>query len=122
MNKSYFLFLDDERVPSDVFWRALPTPGDNQDWVIVRSPQEFMDHIQANGLPAFLTFDHDLQDQSEVEIKGVQCAQWLVDYCLDNNASLPEFEVHSKNGEGEKNIRSLLNNFKQHQSRQRLRM
>ena len=119
MNNNYFLFLDDERIPSDVFWRALPVPQEDQEWVIVRSPQAFMDHIQTHGLPLFVTFDHDLQDQSEIEVKGVQCAQWLVDYCLDNNMRLPAFEVHSKNGEGEKNIRSLLENFKQHQNRYR---
>lgn len=89
------LFLDDLRtVPSG--------------FVGVRSYKEFTDFIINNGLPDFISFDHDLG----LEESGYDCAKWLVNYCLDNNIRLPQFDVHSQNPVGKENIKSLLNNFK----------
>ena len=67
-----------------------------------------MAYIETNGFPNFISFDHDLG----LEESGYDCAKWLVDYCLDHNLHLPEFEVHSQNPVGKENILALLNNFK----------
>ena len=114
MINDYYLFLDDIRVPEQVKWVKLPTV----DWVVVRSYQEFVSAIQANGLPKFISFDHDLADEhynpSESDYKektGYDCAKWLVDYCLYNSSSVCEYTVHSMNPEGKKNIESLLTQF-----------
>jgi hypothetical protein len=118
---SYRLFLDDERMPKQVTWVNLPLGP----WVIVRDYDEFVKCIMTNGLPEFVTFDHDLaiehyipevKEEEYTEKTGMDCAKWLVDYCLDNGSKLPNFEVHSKNPAGAANIRSLLQNFKQFQS------
>ena len=42
----------------------------------------------------------------------MECAKWLIEYCLDNNKNLPEYYVHSANPVGAKNIKSLLDSFK----------
>ena len=47
---SYRLFLDDERFPRQVTWVLLPTNFD-PDWVIVRTYDQFVEHITKNGLP-----------------------------------------------------------------------
>jgi hypothetical protein len=56
------LFLDDERFPI----------GDN--WEIVRSYEEAVEFVLNNGLPRFVSFDHDLG----TEKTGYDFAKWLL--------------------------------------------
>ena len=49
------------------------------------------------------------------EKTGMDCAKWLVDYCMDNKKELPDFVVHSMNPAGGENIKSLLDQFKEFQ-------
>lgn len=79
-----------------------------EGFIGLRSFTEFVLHIFNNGLPDFISFDHDLG----LEESGFDCAKWLVAYCLDNEMALPDFTVHSQNPVGKRNIESLLNNFK----------
>jgi hypothetical protein len=102
------LFLDDERSPSDVTW--IPMTG---EWTIVRSVEEFKAALSI-PLPTKISFDHDLGP--EPDNNGFKAAQALVDFCLDNNVALPEYQVHSKNPIGEANIHSLLTSFLKFQS------
>lgn len=113
----YKLFLDDVRVPNQVTWVNLPVGP----WIIVRSYNEFVDYISKNGLPSFITFDHDLsvEDQNKhpitgkfVEKTGMDCAKWLVEYCINNNLKFPDYEVHSMNSIGKINIKSYIESFK----------
>lgn len=123
----YNLFLDDFRFPEQVKWINLP----NVKWEIVRSYDEFVAFITKNGLPNFISFDHDLADEHYKELNnsfdsdfiqyslftektGYDCAKWLVKYCFDNRASLPHYTVHSLNPIGKKNILSLLDVFNNH--------
>lgn len=59
---TYNLFLDDERNPSDVNWVMLPH---KVNWEIVRTYNEFKNMILKKGVPAFVTFDHDLSDYQQ---------------------------------------------------------
>jgi hypothetical protein len=121
MNKN-ILFLDDIRIPNDAFLYT-KNPIYNKDWDVVRNYQEFVDYINKNGMPKFISFDHDLADEHYLSLSeskrdnykektGYECAMWLVDYCLDNSVELPDFLVHSMNPVGKIRIESLLNNFK----------
>ena len=121
---SYFLFLDDIRVPKDVKWVDIPAAN----WVIVRSYGDFVAKILKDGLPEFISFDHDLGDKAMKhcienngksfdydrveEMTGMHCAKWLVNYCLDNNREVPDFSVHTVNPCGRDNINGLLNQAK----------
>lgn len=128
------LFLDDIRNPVNAV-HLVPTSAQclyqtNEGWVIVKSYSEFVEFIEANGLPELISFDHDLADmhyqidfndwelltadQLGVEETGLDCAKWLVKYCEDNHCKLPEFLVHSQNPVGRQNIQTYLLNAKKH--------
>lgn len=137
---SYYLFLDDERMPGNVTWITMP--GDRA-YQIVRNYDQFVQHITTNGVPDFVTFDHDLADEHYaamlrdcqlnstgqllfavaetlvdvdygVERTGYDCAKWLVDYCADNGYKFPPYTVHSMNPIGSKRITDYITNAKQH--------
>lgn len=97
----YNLFIDDERYPA----------GNARDWTIVRSYKDAVMFIGWFGLPAKISFDHDLGPDSKT---GYDIAKWIVDYCLDNGLK-PDFEyyVHSQNPIGKRNIEGLIDQFKQ---------
>ena len=122
------LFLDDIRVPYDVFKTTInPIFENNEDWAIVRDYHQFVNYITKFGLPDFISFDHDLsyehyleENQSDIEYgsliekTGYDASKWLVNYCEENDLYLPDFYVHSANPVGKKNIECYLENFKKH--------
>ncbi len=133
----YSLFLDDLREPKS-FWlkhinSELWVLYDEKEWVVVKNYDEFVKQIHESGLPELISFDHDLADQhyapedqwhryndwaKEMDFKektGADCAQFLVDYCLDNNLELPNYLVHSQNPSGADNIRLKLDRFRRFQ-------
>lgn len=130
--KDKILFLDDVRMPVDAFHYMKMKIFSREDWEIVRNYDEFIDWIQVNGLPDFIAFDHDLADEhydvsmyygveayneravTFKEKTGMDCAVWLVDYCMDNGFEFPEYIVHSMNPAGKQNIISYIENFKKH--------
>jgi len=110
----YNIFLDDEREVKDVTWVSLP-PG---NWVVVRNYNDFVKTIQKNGLPANISFDHDLGVVgSDKEMGGTECAKWLVQYCIDNGLDLPRYTIHSKNPIGIDRIYNSLKDFDRYKNR-----
>ena len=125
--KKKYLFLDDIRFPSDAFTYTNELMFLDEDWNIVRTYEQFIKWITNNGLPDMVSFDHDLADYHELktvldieewfdldenrEYTGMDCAKWLVDYCIDNNKKCPEFYCHSMNPVGKDNIEGLLSSF-----------
>ena len=135
--KTYNLFLDDIRNPKDCC-QYMPNPKfyfDNE-FVIVRNYDEFVKFIKKNGLPDVISFDHDLADEhysadmykgTEVynknyetfqEKTGMDCAKWLVDFCMDTKQDLPEYIIHSMNPAGGKNIFMYLDNYRKFQEQE----
>lgn len=123
---SYNLFLDDFRIPADTFNYTGDPIYLKKDWVIVRSYNEFVEYINLNGLPEVISFDHDLADvhydvqdhvdqdyyDTVTEKTGYHCAQWLINYCMDNNKELPkDIMIHSMNPIGSQNIKSLFKSY-----------
>lgn len=94
------LFLDDERFPVNL-----------DEFIIARTTAEAEQLVLENGLPSFISFDHDL---GENQPTGFDFAKWLTLYCL-NNKIRPDFifDVHSQNPVGAENIRGLLDQFKE---------
>lgn len=128
--KEYYLFLDDERNPVDVY-NFMKNDGDYRckyyepndssgktSWTVVRSYDEFVNHIKQNGVPKMISFDHDLADFSGPdgdERTGFDCAKFIAKVYMDNlNSDLEmfEWEVHSKNSVGVENINGYLYNLK----------
>ncbi len=129
------LFLDDVRIPKDAI--GLVSDKHNQfyfsnDWDIVTNYDDFVEYIELNGVPKFVSFDHDLGDTAmdeyfrnvatngtldydNIEEKtGLDCAKFLVEYCADENQPLPKYLVHSANPAGKENIEKFLENAKKH--------
>lgn len=111
------LFLDDERMPIKVTWPVVEFNGGMVElpttcWTVVRNYDEFVKHIQENGVPDWVTFDHDLA----TEKTGYHCARYLIEYCIDNKFPLPErIFFHTMNPIGRDKMHSLFisakNNF-----------
>lgn len=128
----YKLFLDDDRNPIDcVHWMHKRIgPGNfiylEDDWVIVRNYDEFCKAIALKGLPSFVSFDHDLgkdmvaymidngmskrqaRRQKKFQKSGYDCAKVLVGECIEQEAPLPRYAVHSLNPVGTENILTFL--------------
>lgn len=99
----YKLFLDDERDP----------PGNRWQWVIARDFTDVELAVWRNGLPEYISFDHDL---GENEKTGLDIAKWLVDLDMAENSEFqfPEnfdFYVHSQNPVGKANIEGYMRNY-----------
>ena len=129
------LWLDDYRDPMENDWLNFSPIVQPFDVYWVKSYDEFVEWINLHGLPTAICFDHDLSDfqafytgspefyddtpemteKYAQEKTGMDCAKWLVDYCLDNKEKLPLFASQSSNPGGRENILSLLTNFKKHE-------
>ena len=102
-----YLFLDDERNPTDVTWLHDFDP--TLDWAVVRSFDEACGYVVNHGIPDVISFDHDLG----VGRSGKDFANWLINYDLDHGI-MPtgfSFTVHSMNPIGRSNIQSLLQSY-----------
>ncbi|WKL57277.1 hypothetical protein Q1W73_16665 [Asticcacaulis sp. ZE23SCel15] len=105
----YRLFLDDYRDP--------PSEG---VWMVARSYQDFVRCITECGIPAFVSFDHDMADEhyahhthpipytSYAHPTGYDCAKWLIEHCKAISAPRPDFIVHSLNPAGRENIERVM--------------
>lgn len=119
-----YIYLDDVRVPVKVH-------PDEQDWVVVRSYEEFVDTVLEIGIEnvELISLDHDLGPRAtqhflrnttqtyeinyrEIPEKtGFDCAKWLVEHALDTESKLPVVVVHSANPVGSANIMGYINNY-----------
>jgi len=126
---NYNLFLDDIRVPRNVYSYIHNPIYAMDEWIIVRNYDDFVKYIEKNGMPEKISFDHDLSaehydpdlygsetydevyDQFE-EKTGYDCAKWLINYCIENKLDLPnEILIHSMNITGGLNIKSLFDTY-----------
>lgn len=98
------LYLDDIR----------DLPGSS--YTLVRSYEDAIAFIKANGIQPFILFDHDLGvDINNILLPtGYDFAKWLVDMDMENIYKFPKdftFNVHSANLVGKAKIQSYLNNY-----------
>lgn len=101
------LWLDDLRNP--VRFPELIDLSRFDKVVWVKDFAAFKQEVTEHGLPAFVSFDHDLGEAES----GYDCAKWLVDYCMGGETPLPlpGWQVHSANPVGRKNIESLFASY-----------
>jgi len=123
------LFLDDDyaRTPSTVTWAEWS--GQRWDWVIVRYVSEFKRRIELYGMPKRISLDHDMcpvhyaiykepdialrmvADGIEIPPTGRDALVWLLNRCIEFELVRPIVYMHSLNGEGVKNMKSLVRSF-----------
>lgn len=116
---AYRLFLDDVRHPPDVARYIMPcglkSLYNYPEWMVVRSLEAFQQIIQEQGMPSFISFDHDLgllDAATGQELTGVDAARWLCTFAAAHHLKLPPYQVHSVNPVGRENIISILESFK----------
>jgi hypothetical protein len=110
------IFLDDIRFPN-MSHNENKGLGSNfsetEKWVIIRDYFEFVYFVKNNFYKINLvSFDHDLACyHGEKEFTGKDAANFLINYCLDNNEKFPSWYVHSDNTSGKKNIIGSIINY-----------
>lgn len=92
----YKMFIDDVRNPPQ------------GDWVLVRSSDEALTYVRENGMPAFISFDHDLGEDDTTMV----FLRKLVDLVWNGDDLPPAYEVHSANPVGAKNIIAFMESWK----------
>ena len=108
------LFLDDKRNPFERDWLKFSPIEMPFEVIWVKKYNEFISWIKENGVPDGICFDNDIEDFSGVngtELQGIDCAKWLVDYCLDNKVNIPRWNTQSSNPAAKDNINGLLMSF-----------
>jgi hypothetical protein len=113
-NEPYYLFLDDNRIPNYI--KHVPGVPQEVTWTTVRTFDSFVKCIQENGVPEFISYDHDLcidavkeflkaEEQQRdfnyfkkpMEKTGMHCLFWLLDYLENSSQKHPRFYIHSSN-------------------------
>lgn len=99
------LFIDDSRTPGQFYGFGLANK-----WDKVKTYNEAIEYFEKNGIPDFISFDHDLGEEKT----GYDITKWLINQVLDGKLNFPKnfkFFVHSSNIVGKENIIKLLENF-----------
>lgn len=109
----YSLFLDDERMPyssnkdvKSAFGVTKDSIYYTENWEVVRTYEEFITYVGANGIPSRISFDYDLH---KAEVKnGLDALQWILSKCIELNVKFPEIYFHTANNEGRAAMMNLL--------------
>lgn len=111
LSSNYKLFLDQALVPKTVHSFMKKVLGGEpakiyslkSGWVVVQSMEQFITVIEANGLPSFVSFSHDLTGEHVMNLEphydafkdtGYDCAVWLHEYCQREKLEFPKWAVH----------------------------
>lgn len=115
------IYLDDFRIPTEHPF--------NDEWIIVRNYQEFIDKVLEIGLDTIdiMSLDHDLDpsatkhyfdfvkknyciDYSQIlEPTGIDVVKWLISHSRETGFNLPKCYIHSHNPIGSGNMLGQIN-------------
>ena len=100
---TWYLFVDDERQPADAGW--------NMDGVVIaRSSDEAIERVEALGVPAQISFDHDLGGSDTAFKFMLDLIDGHLDEVWDLN-QLTSIQVHSANPIGAERLIELWRGF-----------
>lgn len=107
MNKRVVIFLDDFRKPNKYVNCNINNvyQAYNYDEFINLLNKLYNKYKRIDEI----WFDHDLGSADDGN--GLDCAKYLVDFCIDNNIKLPEYHIQSANSVGKANIDSYLKSY-----------
>jgi len=112
------LFIDDLRMPFDTWdmsQKEIQDQLDREGWVVVKTSAEAIDWLKQNGIPEFITFDHDLGIPSMGQYDTViPIINFIIDSVLNGTLKLPDnftYQIHSGNPVGRENIKGKLDGF-----------
>lgn len=99
--KPWNLYLDDER----------KCPYESEEWVVARSSAEALELVAQRGFPALMSLDHDLGgEDTSMRFLRALIETW------NEETPIPEYQVHSANPVGARNIVSLMESWKKSSS------
>ena len=101
--KKYYahIWLDDCRMPN-------VSPKELIYWT--RGYEGFVGTVKMlkdNISKCMVHFDHDLGEGKN----GYDCAKWLIDWCLENDYGVPDYDIQSANPVGRQNIESVFESY-----------
>jgi hypothetical protein len=110
------VFLDDIRTPDMAHKSGKglgPDYSDKNKWIIARDYFEFVDIVNNHfDEIELVSFDHDLGCVKDgQEYTGKTAADYLINYCLDNNKKFPDWYAHTDNTSGRQNIIGAILNY-----------
>lgn len=110
------IFLDDIRTPnmSHHTGKGLGSVFSSSDkWIIIRNYFDFVNFVDKHYDEInIISFDHDLACYKDgVEYTGKNAADYVIDYCLDNNKKFPNWYAHTDNTSGRQNIIGSILNY-----------
>lgn len=126
------LWVDKNRNPyTDDEWLAYsPISMENTKVVWIKEYEEFKGWILRNGLPNGVCFDYDLGDEDIVidslynrerkefleeatfhRTTGYDCVIMMRNYCIEHNAQLPDYTLHSDNYKGVAAMTEAIDKF-----------
>lgn len=114
MANMYAMFIDDERFPTENRVKIQKKPEGQVrlvPMIIARSSKEAIVHLEVDGCPEFISFDHDLGGEDT----AMSVVRYLIDRDLDADGNfIPHnftYYVHSQNCVGARNITGLLEGY-----------
>lgn len=116
MINKLILWVDDTRNPyNNEQYQTWFKTYIKENYIIawVKNYEEFVNwlNISINDIkilwPTLICFDHDLGEDKT----GLDCAKYLVQFCMDNNLEFPYYFSQSSNPVGKENIISYLNSY-----------
>lgn len=117
----YCMFLDDERSVTDarIEGKSLISRSNipKEEWVIVRSYDEFVDIIHKRGIPRVVSFDNDLTEShltaclmtksdqeyqekvanKQISKTGFHAMKYLFELCKSKGLTIPKYYIHTAN-------------------------
>ena len=102
---SYRLWIDDQINDPETPDRHVPN-----GWIGAKSSRDAIRIFETFGVPEYISFDHDLglNEDGSPDTAMVIC-KWLANNFFDADI---EYDVHSKNPIGRKNIQSFMDSWK----------
>lgn len=107
------IYLDDIRIPTMSHSLNKGLGLEYSEWIIIRNYFDFIKIIDDNfDKIELISFDHDLACyKSAKEYTGKDAVDYLINYCIDNNKSLPDWYLHTDNTCGRENMTSIILNY-----------
>jgi hypothetical protein len=110
------VFLDDIRTPDMAHKSGKglgPDYSDKNKWVIARDYFQFIDIVNKHfDEIELVSFDHDLGCvKDDIEYTGKTAADYLINFCLDNDKKFPDWYAHTDNTSGRQNIIGAILNY-----------
>jgi hypothetical protein len=125
---NYNIFLDDQLIPMDIFYKSSNKKYKEEKFIVVKSKEQFVSYIEEQfkkdgSYPTFISFDYYLAPVNLLVTEdnfiyyndetytpdGVECAEWVYDFCKLNNIPIPEYLIHDVNITGKRLIKRVFN-------------